>query len=74
MLESFLQAQKVTVRKSLQKVFRRYITFGEEINQLIMHQLQGLVLSEEKYQKVCTTLSNYDKVENCSDVDSYYVT
>ncbi|CAM6001659.1 unnamed protein product [Sphagnum balticum] len=52
MLESFLQAQKVSVRKMLQKSFRKYITFGEETNQLIMHQLQGLVLREEKYQKI----------------------
>ena len=52
MLESFLQAQKVSVRKMLQRSFRKYITFGEETNHLIMHQLQGLVLNEEKYQKV----------------------
>ncbi len=55
-LESFLQAQKVSVRKMLQKNFRKYITFGEEINQLLMHQLQGLVLKEQKYQKVSSLL------------------
>ena len=53
MLESFLQAQKVSVRKSLQRNFKKYITFGEEINQLLMHQLQGLVRLQEKYQRVC---------------------
>jgi DNA replication licensing factor MCM2 len=52
MLESFLQAQKVSVRKSLQRNFKKYITFGEEINQLLMHQLQGLVRLQEKYQRV----------------------
>lgn len=61
MLESFLQAQKVSVRKSLQRNFKKYITFGEEINQLLMHQLQGLVRLQEKYQRVSEhlTLSIY---------------
>jgi len=56
MLESFLQAQKVSVRKSLQRNFKKYITFGEEINQLLMHQLQGLVRLQEKYQRVSLCL------------------
>jgi hypothetical protein len=52
MLESFLQAQKVSVRKSLQRSFRRYVTYGEENNQLIMHQLQNLITEVEKYKMV----------------------
>ena len=52
MLESFLQAQKVSVKNSLQRAFRKYITFGEENNQLIMHQLQGLIRDAEKYHQV----------------------
>lgn len=52
MLESFLQAQKVSVRNSLQRAFRKYITFGEENNQLLMHQLQGLIRDAEKYHQV----------------------
>jgi DNA replication licensing factor MCM2 len=42
MLESFLQAQKVSVRRALQQAFRKYVTFGEESNQLLLHQLQAL--------------------------------
>ena len=52
MLESFLQAQKVSVRNSLQRAFRKYLTFGEEHNQLVMHQLQGLIRDAEKYHQV----------------------
>ena len=48
MLESFLQAQKVAVRRTLQRSFRKYITFGEESNQLLMHQLRSLVLHQEQ--------------------------
>ena len=53
MLESFLQAQKVSVRRSLQKSFRKYLTYGEASNQLLMHKLLGLVVEVEKYKKVC---------------------
>jgi hypothetical protein len=52
MLESFLQAQKVSVRSLLQKSFRKYILFGEENNQLLMHQLQILVRESEAYNQV----------------------
>lgn len=52
MLESFLQAQKVSVRSSLERAFRKYLTFGEENNQLLMHALQGLVRDAEKYHQL----------------------
>ena len=52
MLDSFSQAQKSSVRKTLQKCFRKYVVYGEEVNQLLMHQLQQLVLREEQYKKV----------------------
>lgn len=47
-LESFLQAQKVSVRRALQHSFRKYLTVGEESNQLLMHQLQALFRDAEK--------------------------
>jgi DNA replication licensing factor MCM2 len=52
MLESFLQAQKVSVRKSLQRSFRKYLTYGEASNQLLMHKLQGLIVEVDKYKLV----------------------
>jgi DNA replication licensing factor MCM2 len=52
MLDSFLQAQKVSVRASLTRAFRKYLTFGEENNQLLMHALQGLVRDAEKYHQL----------------------
>ena len=54
-LESFLQAQKVSVRKSLQRGFRKYLTYGEASNQLLMHKLQGLVVEVEKYKLVSSS-------------------
>lgn len=48
MLESFLQAQKISVRKALQHSFRKYITYGEDSNVLLMHQLESLFRDAEK--------------------------
>ena len=42
----------MSVRKSLQRGFRKYLTYGEASNQLLMHKLQGLVLEVEKYKQV----------------------
>ncbi len=56
-LESFLQAQKVSVRKSLQRSFRKYITYGEDCNLLLMHQLQNLFADMERYNTVCFMIS-----------------
>lgn len=53
MLESFLQSQKVSVRKSLQRSFQKYLTYGEASDQLLMHKLQGLIAEKEQYNKVC---------------------
>ena len=52
MLESFMQAQKVSIRKVLQRSFRKYVTYGEESNQLLMHQLQTLITEAEKYKRL----------------------
>ena len=51
-LESFIQAQKVSVRKTLQKSFKKYVTYGEDCNLLLMHQLQNLILDVERYKMV----------------------
>lgn len=51
-LESFVQAQKVSVRKALYRTFMKYITHGEDKFSLLMHHLQGLILDVEKYKLV----------------------
>jgi DNA replication licensing factor MCM2 len=52
MLDSFIQAQKVSVRRVLMRSFRKYVTVGEESNQLLMHQLQSLITEAERYKKL----------------------
>lgn len=41
---------KASVRRSLARCFRKYTTYGEESNQLLMHQLQSLTVDAEKYK------------------------
>ena len=50
MLESFLQAQKASVRTQLQRSFRKYIIFGEDTSLLLMHQLRTLVQEVERFK------------------------
>jgi len=52
MLESFLQSQKVSVRRSLQRSFQKYLTYGEASDSLLMHKLQGLIVEREQFNKV----------------------
>ena len=52
MLDSFLMAQKVSVRKTLRRSFLKYVNYGEETNQLLMHQIQNLIIEVEKYNHV----------------------
>src|SRR5690242_405025 len=52
MLESFLQAQKISVRRTLQRGFKKYLTYGESSNQLLMHKLRNLITEEEKFKLV----------------------
>jgi len=73
MLESFLQAQKVSVRKSLQRNFRKYITYGEENNQLLMHILQGLVRDAERYQQIIKRPARSDAINPRSTVGNVEV-
>jgi DNA replication licensing factor MCM2 len=51
-LESFVQAQKISVRKALYRSFNKYIINGEDKFALLMHHLQGLLLDVEKYKYV----------------------
>jgi DNA replication licensing factor MCM2 len=82
-LESFLQAQKVSVRRNLQRCFRRYVTYGEDSNQLLMHQLQTLIVDAEKYKLItknnekntsvyASALENRAKELNIFDLRPFY--
>ena len=49
MLESFLTAQKVSVRKVLRRSFRKYLSFGEDNSSLVYYQLKLLLRDAQTY-------------------------
>jgi DNA replication licensing factor MCM2 len=52
MLRSFLQAQKFSVRTSLEKGFRRYISTAADFNQLLMAELRKLLAEHLTYMSI----------------------
>lgn len=52
MLESFITAQKFSVRRSLRRSFAKYISSGEDRAYLLLHMLQDLFRKEQMYQVI----------------------
>lgn len=43
MLGSFIQSQKYSVHKTMERRFKRYLTFGSDYHQLLLSMLRGLL-------------------------------
>lgn len=52
MLESFIVAQKFSVRRALRRSFAKYITSGEDRAHLLLHILQDMMRKEQMYQVI----------------------
>ena len=52
MLESFIGAQKFSVRRSLRRSFAKFITSGEDRAYLLLHILQDMMRKEQMYQVI----------------------
>jgi DNA replication licensing factor MCM2 len=52
MLESFIGAQKFSVRRSLRRSFAKFITSGEDRAHLLLHILQDMMRKEQMYQVI----------------------
>lgn len=52
MLESFIVAQKFSVRRALRRSFAKYITSGEDRAHLLLHILQDMFRKEQMYQVI----------------------
>lgn len=64
MLDSFLEAQKMSVKQVLRKSFQQYISFNEDMNLLLMHHLCQLFCEAEKYKNVSTCIHFIDYMSN----------
>ncbi|CAM9707302.1 unnamed protein product [Chrysoparadoxa australica] len=75
LLESFIQAQKFSVRRSLQRGFQKYLTQSSDFFDLLLHELQELIRIEQTYQQLkhgapqagCCTCSPLDAAFVISD-------
>jgi len=52
MLESFIVAQKFSIRRSLRRNFAKYITSGEDRAHLLLHLLGDMMRKEQMYQVI----------------------
>jgi DNA replication licensing factor MCM2 len=52
MLESFLAAQKFSVRRSLRKSFNKFLRTGDDRAHLLLHMLQEMFRNEQMYQVI----------------------
>ncbi|KAJ8460006.1 hypothetical protein OPV22_032932 [Ensete ventricosum] len=52
LLDSFISSQKFGVQKSLQKSFRKYLTFKEDLNGLLLHLLCVLVKDALQFEEI----------------------
>ena len=70
MLESFIQAQKFSVQRSLRRHFMQYISYNKDDNVLLMHVLQGLVKDANEYVSMSQSLSQgADDEDNVIEID-----
>ena len=71
MLESFIQAQKFSVRRSLQRRFQQYLTQNRDFNELLLHALKQLVHDAQRFQQISRRQHDLQHVEvHIEDLES----
>ena len=61
MLESFISAQKFSVRRTLRRSFAKYVSTGEDRAHLLLHILQDMMRNEAMYQTIRARQRNEDE-------------
>ena len=52
MLESFINAQKFSVKRSMRRSFKQYITYNKDNNQLLVYLLEELIKDAQQYMLI----------------------
>jgi DNA replication licensing factor MCM2 len=60
LLESFISTQKLSVQKTLQRKFKRFITYKRDFEELLLSTLQGLVREQLRYEAYNGTAPSAD--------------
>ncbi len=50
LLESFISTQKLSVQKTLQRKFKRFVSHQRDFQELLLSVLQGLVREQLRYE------------------------
>jgi DNA replication licensing factor MCM2 len=69
MIESFIDAQKYSVQRTLRRKFRKYLVFKQHNNSLIMYVLEQLVREQQAYQQMRNDFRNNGKNTRSLDDD-----
>ena len=50
LLDSFISTQKLSVQKTLQRKFKRFVSYKRDFQELLLSALQGLVREQIRYE------------------------
>jgi hypothetical protein len=62
LLDSFISTQKLSVQKTLQRKFRRFVAYKRDFQELLLSALQGLVREQIRYEACSKAASAADPV------------
>ena len=62
LLDSFISTQKLSVQKTLQRKFRRFVAYKRDFQELLLSTLQGLVREQIRYEACSGAASAADPV------------
>jgi len=70
MLESFIQSQKYSVRRALQRGFRKYLVYNQDFHEVLLYMLQQLVKDAQTYQQMRSAINMLSLQVNCEDLEA----
>ena len=62
LLDSFISTQKLSVQKTLQRKFKRFVSYKRDFQELLLSALQGLVREQIRYEACSGAASASDAV------------
>lgn len=71
MIESFIDSQKYSVQRTLQRKFRKYLVYKKHNNSLLMHVLNQLVAEQQAFQQMRSDIRGRKTGGNSGAVMNY---
>ena len=61
-LKKYIDSQKYSVQRTLQRKFRKYLVYKKHNNSLLMHILNQLVAEQQAFQQMRSDISNRKRI------------